>query len=172
MTMNPESVIAYVGLGANLGDPPAQLDAALVGLQAQPRIVLQQCSHYWRSKAVGPQPQDDYCNAACRVSTTLTPDALLEVLQALEDAAGRTRDTHWGPRTLDLDLLHVDGVRCATSRLTLPHPWLARRPFVLVPLAEVAPGLTIPGIGPISSLAAHCDHGELWPWQGVAPLGV
>lgn len=157
-------VSAYLGLGANLGNPAAQLDAVLKALDAQPKIRLLRCSRYWRSRAIGPQPQPDYCNAACSIETRLTPEALLSVLLDLENAAGRTREQRWGPRVLDLDLLHVDGVRRATTRLTLPHPQLERRPFVLVPLAEVEPTLVIPGIGAVASLAAACDRSDLQLW--------
>ncbi len=161
----PMAVRAYVGLGANLGDPPAQLDAALIALDAQPQICLRRRSRYWRSRAIGPQPQPDYCNAVCSLETTLTPEALLSVLLDLEDAAGRTREQRWGPRVLDLDLLHVEGERRVTPRLTCPHPQLARRPFVLVPLAEVAPTLVIPDLGAVAALAADCDRSELQPWD-------
>lgn len=160
-----QAVAAYVGLGANLGDPPAQLDAALDALAAQPGVRLLQCSRYWRSDAIGPQPQPDYCNAACSIETQLAPEALLNLLLDLEDAAGRTREQRWGPRVLDLDLLHVDGVHRATTRLTLPHPQIARRPFVLLPLAEVAPTLAIPGVGEIAALAERCDRSGLRPWD-------
>ena len=157
-------VTAYVGLGANLGNPAAQLDAALAELGVQPRISLQRRSRYWRSRAIGPQPQPDYCNAVCSLQTDLEPEALLSILLDLENAAGRTREQRWGPRVLDLDLLHVEGAHRATTRLTLPHPQLVHRPFVLVPLAEVEATLVIPGIGAIASLAAACDRSELQPW--------
>lgn len=158
-------VSAYVGLGANLGNPAAQLDAALTALGAQPQLRLLRCSRYWRSRAIGPQPQPDYCNAVCSIKTALASEVLLSILLDLEDIAGRTREQRWGPRVLDLDLLHVDGVHRATTRLTLPHPQLVHRPFVLVPLAEVEPMLVVPGIGAIASLAADCDRSELRLWD-------
>jgi len=156
---------AYIGLGANLGDPVRQLDAALAALESAAGVRLLRCSRYWRSRAIGPQPQADYCNAVCAVDTTLMPEALLSALLDIEDAAGRTREQRWGPRVLDLDLLHVEGAHRATTRLTLPHPQLARRAFVLVPLAEVAPQLDIPGVGRIADLAAICDRRDLRPWS-------
>ena len=162
------AVAAYVGLGANLGDPPAQLDTALHALSAQAGLQLLKCSRYWRSDAIGPQPQPDYCNAVCHVETRLGPEDLLNLLLDLEDAAGRTREQRWGPRVIDLDLLHVDGVHRATTRLTLPHPQIARRPFVLLPLAEVAPALVIPGVGNVSVLADACDRSGLRPWTRTA----
>lgn len=155
---------AWIGLGANLGDPAHQIAAAVVALAATPGVRVLRRSRYWRSKAIGPQPQADYCNGACAVETTLTPEALLNVLLDLEDGAGRTRTQRWGPRVLDLDLLHVAGVQRATTRLTLPHPQIARRPFVLVPLAEIASELEIPGVGNVGACAAACDHNELQHW--------
>lgn len=102
---------------------------------------------------MGPQPQPDYCNAVCAIETTLTPEELLGELLAIEDAAGRTRKQRWGPRLLDLDLLHIEGVRRSSARLMLPHPYLQYRAFVLLPLAEVAPGLVIDALGSVADLA-------------------
>lgn len=155
---------AYIGLGANLGDPSAQILAALASLAANRCIELIARSRLWRSKAIGPQPQPDYCNAVAVLETSLAPERLLDWLQDLEDAAGRTREQRWGPRVLDLDLLYVDGARRRTTRLTLPHPQIAHRAFVLVPWAEIAPRLRVPGVGEIGALAAACDHGGLEPW--------
>jgi 2-amino-4-hydroxy-6-hydroxymethyldihydropteridine pyrophosphokinase len=155
---------AYVGLGANLGDPPRQLLNALDRLANDPEWRLEARSRLWRSPAIGPQPQPDYCNAVCRLRTRLEPEQLLGRLLDLEDAAGRTREQRWGPRLLDLDLLHVPGVRRATTRLTLPHPQIARRDFVLRPWAEIAPGLVLPGLGSIAALAAACANASAHPW--------
>jgi 2-amino-4-hydroxy-6-hydroxymethyldihydropteridine diphosphokinase len=102
--------------------------------------------------------QPDFINAVVALQTTLGPHDLLDALLDLERAAGRTRDgERWGPRTLDLDLLHMVGVSLSTPRLTLPHPRLAERAFVLLPLAEVAPALSIPHVGSISALVARVD---------------
>lgn len=161
-----KAVSAWIGLGANLGDPARQIAAAVAKLANIPGIGMQRRSRYWRSKAIGPQPQPDYCNGACAITTTLAPEALLNVLLDLEDAAGRTRTQRWGPRVLDLDLLHIDGISRATTRLTLPHPRIASRPFVLVPLAEIAPDLDIPDVGIVGECAARCDRSELQHWVG------
>ncbi|HEX7381297.1 MAG TPA: 2-amino-4-hydroxy-6-hydroxymethyldihydropteridine diphosphokinase [Nevskiaceae bacterium] len=155
---------AWIGLGANLGQPPQQVAGAIATLSSAPHIHMLKRSRYWRSKAIGPQPQPDYCNAACAIETTLDPEALLNVLLDMEDAAGRTRTQRWGPRVLDLDLLYMAGVQRATTRLTLPHPQIARRPFVLVPLAEVDPKLDIPGVGVVGDLAAGCNRDDLQLW--------
>lgn len=160
---------AWVGLGANLGAPARQVAAAIATLAQVSGVKMLRRSRYWRSKAIGPQPQPDYCNAACAIETQLEPEALLNALLDLEDAAGRTRTQRWGPRVIDLDLLHMQGVTRATTRLTLPHPQIARRPFVLVPLAEVAPQLDIPGVGIVGERAAECDRSDLRLWLTSAP---
>ncbi|MDE2148392.1 MAG: 2-amino-4-hydroxy-6-hydroxymethyldihydropteridine diphosphokinase [Gammaproteobacteria bacterium] len=159
---------AWIGLGANLGDPPAQIAAALAALAAEPRLTVIARSRFWRSTAIGPQPQPDYCNAVAALETTITPEVLLARLQDFEDAAGRTREQRWGARVLDLDLLHVEGVRRRTTRLTLPHPQIARRAFVLVPWSEIAPRLVVPGVGEIGRLAEACDRSGLEPWPPSA----
>ncbi|TAM12381.1 MAG: 2-amino-4-hydroxy-6-hydroxymethyldihydropteridine diphosphokinase [Nevskiaceae bacterium] len=160
---------AWIGLGANLGSPERQVATAIITLAQVPGVKMLRRSRYWRSKAIGPQPQPDYCNAACAIETQLEPEALLNALLDLEDAAGRTRTQRWGPRVLDLDLLHMQGVLRATTRLTLPHPQISRRAFVLVPLAEVAPRLDIPGVGVVGERAADCDRSDLRLWLASAP---
>jgi len=152
---------AYIGLGANLGDPPAQLRAALEQLARTPGVRLQQVSRFYRSAPLGPAAQPDYCNAVCAVDTELDADALLDVLQGIEDAAGRVRGERWGARLLDLDLLWMDGIVSDTARLRLPHPQLHLRAFVLVPLAELAPQLQLPGLASVAQLAAATDRSGL-----------
>lgn len=156
---------AYIGLGANLGDPAANLDAACQSLAARPQISMLRCSSYWRSQAIGPQPQPDYCNAVCVIETTLKPEELLSELLVIESAAGRIRRQRWGPRVLDLDLLHVEGVRRSSTRLVLPHPHLQHRAFVLLPLAEVDPSLTIESLGLIADLAKGFMGDQLKRWD-------
>jgi 2-amino-4-hydroxy-6-hydroxymethyldihydropteridine diphosphokinase len=152
---------AYIGLGANLGDPPAQLRAALERIAQSPGIALTQVSRFYRSAPLGPAGQPDYCNAVCAVDTSLAAEALLDVLQGIETDAGRVRGERWGPRVLDLDLLWMEGVASNTARLQLPHPQLQLRAFVLVPLAEIAPQLQLPGYGRIGQLAAAIDRSGL-----------
>jgi len=128
---------AYVGLGANLGDPHATLTAALAALAATPGVSACTASSFYRSAPVdadGP----DYVNAVARLTTTLTPLALLDILQALEHHHGRQRPYRHAPRTLDLDLILYDAITLTHPRLTLPHARAHERAFVLVPLAEVA----------------------------------
>lgn len=140
---------AWVGLGANLGDARATLAAALDALAALPGTRLAAQSSIWRSAPVearGP----DFLNAVAALDTTLAPLDLLAALQAIEVRHGRERPYHHAPRTLDLDLLlHGDSV-LRTPSLTLPHPRLHLRAFVLEPLAELAPNLILPGLGPLA----------------------
>lgn len=147
---------AYIGLGANLADPRRQVERAIAALGALPATRLEAISRRYRTAPLGPAGQPDYINAVARLATSLTPEDLLSALQGIEQAQGRVRDgTRWGPRTLDLDLLLYGDQVIGTATLTLPHPQLHRRAFVLVPLAEVAPpDLAIPGHGPLAALLA------------------
>lgn len=143
-------VTAYIGIGANLGDAPATVAAAVAALGHLPEGRLLRVSSAYRTAPVdagGP----DYANAVAALATTLSPEALLTALQGIEQAFGRQRPYHHAPRTLDLDLLlHGDAVR-ATPRLTLPHPRLHLRAFVLQPLLEIAPDLAALGLGALAA---------------------
>jgi 2-amino-4-hydroxy-6-hydroxymethyldihydropteridine diphosphokinase len=147
-------VDTYVGLGSNLGDRAAELDRAFDELAALPSTTLVARSSCYRSAPVA-ATGGDYLNAVARLRTTLAPVELLHALQAIELAHGRERPFANAPRTLDLDLLlHGDAV-LATEDLTLPHPRLHERAFVIEPLAEVAPGhLVVPRRGPLAALRA------------------
>jgi 2-amino-4-hydroxy-6-hydroxymethyldihydropteridine diphosphokinase len=145
---------AYVGLGANLGDPGTALRAALDQLAGLPHTQLEGVSSFYKTAPIDAQGPD-FLNAVAGLLTTLSPDALLDRLQAIESAHGRERPHRNAPRTLDLDLLLYGDRQMATPRLTLPHPRLHERAFVLVPLAEVAGlALDVPGHGPIANLLA------------------
>ena len=158
--------IAYIALGANLGQPAQQLRAALLALARVPELELLAQSPLYRTAPLGPADQPHYCNAVCKVKTNLTPEALLDRLLALERAAGRLRsEDRWGPRLLDLDLLHVEGEQRDTPQLQLPHPGIAQRNFVLIPLADVAPALVIPNVGRIDELAQKLGRSGLEPWS-------
>jgi dihydroneopterin aldolase/2-amino-4-hydroxy-6-hydroxymethyldihydropteridine diphosphokinase len=130
---------AVLGLGANLGDVAGALRTAVVGLAAHPGIEVVAVSGLWRTAAVGGPEQPDYLNAVVLVSSTIAPEDLLAVVQGLERAAGRERTVRWGARTLDVDLLDVEGVRSDRPELTLPHPRAHERAFVLAPWAQVDP---------------------------------
>lgn len=147
-----EPVRAYVALGANLGDAVAAVQRAFDLLDALPATRLVARSGLYRTAPLGVQGQPDYINAVAAMDTRLPPDRLLAALLALETRQGRTRDYHHAPRTLDLDLLLYGDTCLRQPGLELPHPRMHQRAFVLVPLAEIAPGLAIPGLGPIAAL--------------------
>jgi 2-amino-4-hydroxy-6-hydroxymethyldihydropteridine diphosphokinase len=138
-------VTAYIGLGANLGDPRGQLEAAVTALAAVHGVRLVAVSSVYESDPVGPvSDQPVFLNAVARVMTTLPPTALLAALHGIEDELGRERTIRFGPRTADLDLLLYDDLSSRDPALLLPHPRLAERRFVLEPLAELAPALVLP----------------------------
>lgn len=145
-------VRAFVALGANLVDPQAQVRAAAAALNDLPGCRLVTLSSLYRTAPVGvPGEQPDYINAVAAVDTTLPPEELLQALLALEQRFGRERHTHLAPRTLDLDLLLYGDTVLDTPSLQLPHPRLHLRAFVLVPLAEIAPTLHLPGRGSVAA---------------------
>jgi 2-amino-4-hydroxy-6-hydroxymethyldihydropteridine diphosphokinase len=154
-----DSAVAYIGLGANLGDPTAQIRSARAAIAAHPEIQEIACSPLYRSAPLGPSDQPPYVNAVMAVATTLEPLALLKFLQQVEQQHGRTRDgQRWGPRTLDLDLLLYDQSVIESEDLQIPHPGIAEREFVLQPLLDLAPDLEIPGLGPAGRLLAGCPR--------------
>ena len=154
-------VTAYIGLGSNLADPRTQLLRAFDELARLSRARLLARSSLYRSAPMGPPDQPDYLNAVAALETDLDPLALLAELQAIEAVHRRVRGERWGPRTLDLDLLLYGEQRIDLPTLTVPHPGLYERNFVLYPLAEIAPGLEIPGHGPLGELLARCARGSL-----------
>ena len=149
--------LAYVALGSNLGNPRQQLLDAMEALAQLPKTRLLQCSSLYRTPPWGVLEQPSFINAAVELDTALSPDDLLDALLAIEQRAGRVRAERNGPRTLDLDLLHVDGVQRHDSRLTLPHPRMADRAFVLLPLHDIAPALRLPGQGTVAQQLATLD---------------
>lgn len=147
---------AFVGLGANLGDPRHQLHAAIEGLRKLALVGTLRCSRLYRTAPVGPPGQPDYLNAAAAFETNLEPLPLLRALHKLEQQAGRRRRIHWGPRTLDLDLLLYGDRRIESPQLTVPHPRISERAFVLLPLLDLDPSLVVPGRGRVQTLLADC----------------
>lgn len=139
--------LAYVGIGANLDDPAARVRGAFESLAALPRTRLVKRSSLYRTEPQGYRSQPDFVNAVAALDTQLAPAGLLAALQALEAQAGRTRSFPNAPRTLDLDLLLYGGERIDRPGLTVPHPRMHERAFVLVPLLEIEPEASIPGIG-------------------------
>jgi 2-amino-4-hydroxy-6-hydroxymethyldihydropteridine diphosphokinase len=151
---------ALIGLGSNLGDRAAMLEGALAALAATPGVRIGRVSSFRETEPVGGPPgQGPYLNAAAALETTLDPLGLLRVLRAIEDRFGRLRAVRWGERTLDLDLLLFDDRIIDSPELTVPHPRLAGRRFVLEPLAEVAPEAVEPMTGrTVSALLRELDR--------------
>lgn len=150
--------LAYVALGSNLGNPRQQLLDALDELARLPQTRLLQRSHLYLTPPWGVTEQPPFINAAAELDTALSPHALLDAMLAVEQRAGRVRAERNGPRTLDLDLLHVDGVQLHDARLSLPHPRMAERAFVLLPLHDIAPTLHLPGQGMVAELLSRLDQ--------------
>ena len=148
--------LAYVGLGANIGEPRRQLRIALKELNSLPKTRMTATSGLYRSAPLGYLDQPEFLNAVVELDTELPPEALLDNLQQIEKAHGRERPFAGAPRTLDLDLLLYGDAALATPRLTVPHPRMHERAFVLKPLAEIAPQATIPGRGKARELLSAC----------------
>lgn len=158
---------AYVALGSNLDDPRAQVERAFdeLGLLDESRLVAR--SSLYRSRPLGPVEQPDFVNAVAGILTRLEPAVLLAELKSLEQRLGREKPVvRWGPRRIDLDLLVHGSARIEEPGLTVPHPGIAERDFVLAPLAEIAPDLDVPGLGKVSSLQARFAASEL---ERIAP---
>lgn len=148
---------AYIALGSNLADPIRQIKTARRSIQRIEGVKELAFSSLYRSPPMGPADQPDYINAVMALQTTLSAMALLAELQRIEAQQGRLRTgTRWGPRTLDLDLLLYGQEQMATERLTVPHPGLSQRAFVLYPLQEIAPDLIIPAQGRLEDLVKKC----------------
>ncbi len=160
---------AYVGLGSNLADPRAQVERAFerLGALADVRLVLR--SRLYGSRPLGPADQPQFVNAVAGLLTRLQPEALLAALRAVEREIGRpaTRPK-WGPRVIDLDLLVQGRERRDGPQLTLPHPGLPERNFVLYPLADIAPDLDVPGLGRVADLRARISPEGIWPIEGAS----
>jgi 2-amino-4-hydroxy-6-hydroxymethyldihydropteridine diphosphokinase len=161
---------AYVALGSNLGDPEKQLCTAVNALAALPKCQLDSVSSVYRSAALGPGTQPDYLNAVVRLHTALSAEALLDALQQIEQQQGRIRDVTWGPRTLDLDLLLYNDQAITSPRLTVPHPQLQHRHFVLYPLREIGGDtLILPDGTALDTLLTHCSEAGLIKTQCQLP---
>lgn len=140
-----QTSLAYIGLGSNLERPRQQVASALDELDALPLTQVSSASRLYSSRPVGPQDQPDFVNAVAAIETQLSPLALLDQLQALEQRHRRRRERHWGPRTLDLDVLLFNTTSVDHPRLQVPHPHMHERAFVLRPLLEIAPHLSLQG---------------------------
>jgi len=158
--VTPAASPAWVALGGNQGDVVATLAAATEALAGLPGTQVLRRSPLYRTPAWGRTDQPDFINGAVAIATTLPPQALMQALLAIETRFGRDRSAtalRWGPRTLDLDLIAYGDRVADEPGLSLPHPRLHERAFVLVPLADIAPGLDIPGRGKVADLLAAVD---------------
>jgi 2-amino-4-hydroxy-6-hydroxymethyldihydropteridine diphosphokinase len=157
---------AYIGVGSNIGDSVARVQAAFDALGQAERTRLVARSRLYRTRPFGPVAQDDFINAVAGVLTQLSATQLLAAMRGIESAAGRVRTERWGPRTLDLDLLVYGDQRIAEADLTVPHPGIAERGFVLRPLNDVAPTLDVPGVGRVEELLRRLPDDGI---AGVVP---
>jgi 2-amino-4-hydroxy-6-hydroxymethyldihydropteridine diphosphokinase len=157
---------AFVGLGANLGNPLQQVRQAISELDAIEHTRVLVASSLYRSVPVGYADQPDFINAVAKLQTELSPRELLDALHVIEQRHGRRRSVRNAPRTLDLDLLSYGMLVVHEEGLTLPHPRMRERAFVLLPLAEIAPDAPLPGHAPVSQLLAQVDR------SGVEKLNV
>lgn len=164
---------AYIALGSNQGGPEIQLRKAVIALSMLPLTRLDKVSSVYRSAAVGPGTQPDYFNAVARLQTELSAIALLDALQEIEREQGRIRSVRWGPRTLDLDLLLYADETTTSPRLTVPHPRMQQRHFVLYPLREISSGdLVLPDGTRLRSLLEQCPEHGLVKAQYTLPEGA
>ena len=152
----------FIGLGGNVGDPLRQIELALETLDQTPEVKVARVSRMYESPPWGITDQPWFVNAVAELESSLSPSALLDCMAAIEAGQGRQRAMQWGPRTLDLDLLAYGSRVIDDTGLTVPHPRLAERAFVLVPWAEIAPDFVVPGLARVEELLEDC--------QGVADV--
>jgi 2-amino-4-hydroxy-6-hydroxymethyldihydropteridine diphosphokinase len=158
--------IAYIAVGSNLSDPVSQANLAIESLKTLPKSKFVQASSLYSSSPMGPQDQPDYINAVVCIQTELTPLELLDCTQAIEQEQGRVRkEERWGPRTLDLDIVLFGNEVIDSERLTVPHYGMKEREFVLYPLAEIAPNLSLPDGTKLQDLLNTVDRNGLRIWQ-------
>jgi 2-amino-4-hydroxy-6-hydroxymethyldihydropteridine diphosphokinase len=152
---------AYVAVGSNLNRPREQVLEACERTRALPKTRFEARSRLYQTRPMGPQDQPDFVNAAVGVLTQLRPRELLEALLAIERQMGRVRQERWGPRLIDLDLVWMVGAVVEEAGLTLPHPGVSMRNFVLYPLSDIAPTLDIPGHGRVVELKLRSGAGGI-----------
>lgn len=153
--------VVYIALGSNLNEPAEQLNTAVKTIAALPYTSVEKVSSYYGSKPMGPQDQPDYVNAVLQIQTELSPPALLDELQRIENEQGRVRLRRWGERTLDLDILLYDNLKMQSERLTIPHYDMQNREFVIVPLAEIAPERILPDGKTVAELMQNFIHHQM-----------
>lgn len=150
--MKQHWIPAYIGLGSNMNNPGLQLSKAIKTLGSQAQVKVVSVSSFYQSRPYGDIKQDDFINAVVAVLTTLNSLDLLQLMLKIETEMGRVRNQHWGPRIIDLDLLVYSDETSDNVDLTLPHPEMSKRNFVLMPLAEIAEDIMVPGCARVSSM--------------------
>lgn len=155
--------VAYISIGSNLNNPYQQVKSAIGKLKIADNIYIETISGWYLSDPVGPKNQSRYVNGVIKISTRLSPNQLLKKLHEIEDAHGRIRNVRWGPRTLDLDILLYGSRMMNTKKLTIPHPEMKIRNFVLTPLADIEPDLVLPDGSILSSLLKNNQLKEIVP---------
>ncbi len=145
-------MLAYIGLGSNLKDPKLQIETALNALNEQDGILVTKISSFYESKPLLDIPGPNYINAVCKVDTSLSAINLLDICQQIEDNQKRIREVKWGSRTIDLDILLYDQQVISSDRLSIPHPEMIDRAFVMVPLYEIDKEIHVPLLGPVKKL--------------------
>ncbi|MEC7875237.1 MAG: 2-amino-4-hydroxy-6-hydroxymethyldihydropteridine diphosphokinase [Pseudomonadota bacterium] len=153
--------IAFIGLGSNIKLPKQQIKSAIKSIEGIALTQVLKVSSLYKSKPIGPQNQNDYINAVAKIDTDLMPLELLECMQDIENQQGRIRKEHWGPRTLDLDILMFGEEIIKDDKLTIPHAEIENRSFVLAPLAEIDPNCLIPEKGMARDLLAIIGQEDL-----------
>lgn len=155
--------VAYISVGSNLNNPYQQVKSAIDKLKIVDGIRIEAMSGWYLSDPVGPKNQSRYVNGVIKILTRLSPKQLLKKLHEIEDAHGRIRTVRWGPRTLDLDILLYGSRMMNTKKLTIPHPEMKIRNFVLTPLADIEPDLVLPDGSILSSLLENSQLKEIIP---------
>jgi len=145
-------LLAYIGLGSNLQNPRAQIENALNALRCSDEIEVSSVSSLYESKPLLDMPGPNYINAVCKINTTLSAIDLLDICQTIEDNQKRVREVKWGSRTIDLDILLYEQQVISSDRLSIPHPEMIDRAFVMVPLYEIDKEINVPLLGPVRTL--------------------
>ena len=154
-------MLAYIGLGSNLNGPKEQIEKALRVLSETKDIILLSVSSFYQSKPLLDMPGPNYLNVVCKIETDLGALDLLNFCQEIEENQHRVRKVKWGSRTIDLDILLYGDKILATKRLTIPHPEMINRAFVLLPLSEIEPGLKLPLLGPLKELLEGIESSDV-----------
>ena len=154
-------MLAYIGLGSNLKGPKEQIEKALKVLSEAKETTLLSVSSFYQSKPLLDMPGPNYLNVVCKIETDLRALDLLNFCQEIEDNQHRVREVKWGSRTIDLDILLYGDQVLATKRLTIPHPEIINRAFVLLPLFEIDPGIMLPLLGPLKGLLERIEPSDV-----------